>query len=212
MATAWAACAAALVWSCASPPPGAPSAGQIAGAWVADSTLTAASGGECVGASLQNAIGRRDVFLSALAGETTIDATITSEGNGTSCAYAGSNSGGAISLKMTSCRLGQVATVSCVDGQRRDLQLVNASLTASADSRLGTGSGVDTTTWNVFASGTSQAVGVLTTTATFSWVFLGVPASNYHQFTGTVFPGYADGTITIPDDPNPWCRPCGWFR
>src|SRR5215469_18243326 len=84
--------------SCASPPPTAPSAGQVAGAWIANSTLTAVSGGECVGADLGNAIGRRDVFLTALAGESSMNATITSQGNGTSCAYVGSNTAGTVSL------------------------------------------------------------------------------------------------------------------
>jgi hypothetical protein len=165
-----------------------------------------------VGSTLQSALGRRDVFLSALAGESTIAATITSEGNGTSCAYAGTNAGGAVNLTMTSCRQSQVFGMPCASGERRDLQLVSATLTGSADSRLGTGLGIDTTTWDVFLAGTSQRVSALTITASFSWVFLGLPASNYHEFTGTVFPGYQDGTITIPDDPNPWCRTCGWFH
>jgi hypothetical protein len=202
----------AFAASCSSPPPAAPSAGQIAGAWVANSLLSAASGGECVGADLRDAIGRRDVFLAALAGATTINATITSQGNGTSCAYTGSNSDGGLALTMTSCQSGRVVAVQCQTGDRRDLQLVSAALQARADSRAGTGSGSDTTVWNVFPSGSSQAVGVLNLTDTFTWVFLGLPSSDYHVFTGTVFPGYADGTISIPADPNPWCLPCGWFH
>jgi len=55
-------------------------------------------------------------------------------------------------------------------------------------------------------------VGVLSLRSTFTWVYLGLPSADYHEFTGTVFPGYADGTITIPADPNPWCSPCGWFH
>jgi hypothetical protein len=202
----------AFAVSCSSPPPAAPSAGQIAGAWVANSLLSAVSGGECVGADLRDAIGRRDVFLAALAGETTINATITSQGNGTSCAYTGSNSGGELVLTMTVCQSGRVVSVGCQTGDRRDLQLVSAALQARVDSRAGTGSGSDTTVWNVFPSGSSQAVGVLNLTDTFTWVFLGLPSSDYHVFTGTVFPGYADGTISIPADPNPWCLPCGWFH
>src|SRR2546425_13229274 len=134
------ACAATMT-SCASPAPAAPSASQIAGAWVANSTLTAASGGECVGADLRSAIGRRDVFLAALAGQSAIDATITSQGNGTSCAYTGSNSSGSVSLTMTSCQSGRVVNVRCSTGDRRDLQLVSATLQARADSRVGSGSG-----------------------------------------------------------------------
>jgi hypothetical protein len=184
----------------------------VAGAWIANSTLTAVSGGECVGATLQGAPGRRDVFLAALAGGSTIASTITSQGNGTSCAYAGTNAGGAVNLRMTSCGQNPLFGITCASGERRDLQLASGSLTATADSSHGTGSGLDVTTWAVFQAGTSQQVGALTTTASFTWVFLGLPASDYHEFTGTVFPGYQDGTITIPDDPNPWCRSCGWFH
>jgi hypothetical protein len=200
-----------LASSCASPPPTAPSAGQVAGAWVADSTLVTVSGGECVGAALQAATGRRDVFLAALAGASAIDATITSQGNGTSCAYAGSNSNGALSLKLTTCQQSRVLNMVCSSGDRRDLQLVSGAITANANSTLGTGAGTDTSTWNVLVAGSAQSVGVLSLTASFNWIFLGLPASNYHVFTGTVFPGYADGTITIPADPYPWCQLCGWF-
>src|SRR5215831_20978012 len=107
--------------SCASPPPTAPSAGQVAGAWVADSTLTAVSGGECVGTDLGSAIGRRDVFLAALDGQSAIDATITSQGNGTSCEYAGPNANGALTLSMTRCQSASVTNVPCSAGGLRDL-------------------------------------------------------------------------------------------
>jgi hypothetical protein len=198
--------------SCASPPPAAPSATQVAGAWIANSTLAAASAGECVGADLGNAIGRRDVFLTALAGESTMNATITSQGNGTSCAYAGSNAAGSVSLTLTQCQSARVLNVQCSSGGRRELQLAAASLQARADSRVGSGTGTQVSTWNVTVSGTSQQVGVLQVTETFAWVYLGLPSSDYHVFTGTVFPGYADGTITIPADPSPWCLQCGWFH
>jgi hypothetical protein len=204
--------AATAAASCGGSAPAAPSTAQVAGAWIANSTLSAVSGGECAGVRLQSAIGRRDVFLSALAGQTTIAATITSQGNGTSCAYTGTNGGGAVSLRMTSCADNKVFTVTCSSGERRDLRLVGGSLTADVDSRLGTGSGADVTIWDVFQPGTSQRVGTLTLSAGFNWVFLGLPASNYHEFTGNIFPGYEDGTISIPEDPNPWCRTCGWFQ
>jgi hypothetical protein len=202
----------ALAAACASPPPAAPSALQVAGAWIANVTLLSASGGECVGVGVSQAAGQRDRLLVALAGESSITATITSDGDGTTCAYAGSNQGGALNLTMTTCRLSIVPNVPCNSGARRDLQLVSGSLQAVADSRTGTGSGTHVTTWNVSPAGSSQVVGVLTVRSTFTWVFLGLPSSDYHTFTGTVFPGYADGTITIPADPNPWCLPCGWFH
>ncbi len=202
----------ALTAACASPPPPAPSATQVAGAWIANAALTSAVGGECVGADLQAAAGRRDRYLVALAGESSLAATITSEGNGTSCAYSGPNAGGALTLTMTTCRLSQVPNVLCGNGSRRDLQLVGGTLQGTASSLTGTGSGTDVTTWNVLAAGSTQVLGTLTLRATFTWVYLGLPSADYHEFTGSVFPGYADGTITIPADANPWCSPCGWFH
>jgi hypothetical protein len=202
-----------LAAACASPPPAAPSSAQIAGAWVANSMLSSVgTGGECVGADLRAAIGRRDTFLAAVAGSGTLQATITSQGNGTSCAFAGSNSGSSVTLTMNVCQSSRVLNVSCSTGGRRDLQLVSATLQAQADSLVRSGSGSETTGWNVFDSSSQQQVGTLNLTETFTWVYLGLPSSDYHVFTGTVFPGYADGTITIPADPNPWCLPCGWFR
>ncbi|HVZ19645.1 MAG TPA: hypothetical protein VG871_01210 [Vicinamibacterales bacterium] len=205
-------CAAVALASCSSPPPAAPSATQVAGAWQAFSALTAVSGGECVGADLQNAIGRRDVFLVALAGESTMDATITSQGNGTSCEYTGVNAAGQLTLTMGTCQISRVLNVACSSGVRRDMQIVGGSLQGTASAQLGSGTGSSVETWNVLAAGSSQPIASLNLTSTFNWTYLGLPASNYHVATGTVFPGYADGTISIPADPNPWCLPCGWFH
>ena len=203
-----------LVAACSSPQPAAPSAAQVAGAWIANATLLSVSGGECVGADLSQAAasGRRDQLLVALSGASTINATVTAQGNGTTCAYSGSNANGALNLTMTTCQQAHLTNIQCTGGARRDLQLTSGSLQASADSRTGTGSGGEATTWNVFPAGSTQAVGVLNVRSTFTWIYLGLPSADYHEFTGTVFPGYADGTITIPADPNPWCLPCGWFR
>jgi hypothetical protein len=206
---------AAALWAaaCASPQPAAPSATQIAGAWIADSTLSSvSSGGDCVGADLRNAIGRRDVFLAAIAGESSIQATITSQGNGTSCAYTGTNSTSGVTLTMGMCLSARVLNIVCGSGALRNVQLVGATLQAQADARLGNGSGINTSTWNVLDSSSQQAIGSMSLTETFTWVYLGLPPSNYHVFTGTIFPGYDDGTISIPADPNPWCLPCGWFH
>jgi len=198
--------------ACSSPPPAAPSAAQVAGAWIANATLVSASGDECVGADLSQASGRRDQLLVALAGESSMNATITAQGNGTTCAYSGSNTNGALNLTMTTCQVSRVLNVQCSNGARRDLQLTGGSVQASADSRTGTGAGAETTTWSVLPAGSTQSVGTLSVQSTFTWIFLGLPSADYHTFTGTVFPGYADGTISIPADQNSWCQPCGWFH
>ena len=184
----------------------------MAGAWLANSTLASVSGGECVGSLLQTAAGTsRDVFLTALKQNgASLEATVTSQGNGTSCAYTGTASGGSVSMRLSSCQASRVPGVRCSGGVVRDLQLVSGTLTANVNA-AGMGNGADVSTWNVLLPGGNAQVGTLMLTANFVWTFLGVPSSDYHTFTGTVFPGYEDGTISIPADPNPFCAKCGWF-
>jgi hypothetical protein len=183
---------------------------QVAGAWVGNSTLSAVSGGECVGGALQSALGSRDIFLAALKQDgNRVEATITSQGNGTSCAYAGTADTSAITLQMSVCQGDRIVAVRCDDGALRDVQFISGGMTANAGVRTGS-TGIDRSSWNVYAPGGSVPVGVLTLTATFTWNFLGLPTSDYHVFTGTVFPGYADGTISI-EGSDTFCLPCGWF-
>jgi hypothetical protein len=197
-------------YGCGSPI--APSASTVAGAWVANSTLAAVSGGECVGDMLRASPGARDVFLSAIKQTgTSLEATVTSQGNGSSCAYAGTATGSTLSLNLITCQTRRVPGVRCGGGAVRDLELVNGTLTANVNTAVGTGAGTDTSTWSVSEPGGAAPIGTLSLTANFTWIFLGVPASDYHVFTGTIFPGYADGTISIPADPNPFCARCGWF-
>ena len=192
--------------------PTAPSSSHVAGAWLANSTLATASGGECVGDTLQARSGSRDVFTAAVVQDgTTLSATVASQGNGTTCAYSGSVDGNAVALNMTSCQADRILSVRCGSGDLRDLQLVNGTITANVDALLGTGGGRETSSWTVFVGGTTTSVGTLTLSADFTWIFLGLPASDYHEFTGTIFPGYDDGTISIPADPTPFCSKCGWF-
>ena len=190
--------------------PSVPSATQVSGAWVANSTLATVSGGECVGNTLQTAIGSRDVFTTALKQSgATLEATVASPGNGTSCVYSGTVDGNAVALTMTSCQSDRITGVQCSNGALRDLQLRSGTIAADVRTRM-TGTGADTSTWNVLAPGTTVSVGSLTLTARFTWIFLGVPSSDYHVFTGTIFPGYADGTISI-EGTDAFCLPCGWF-
>ena len=190
--------------------PSAPSAPKGSGAWVGNSMLAAANGGECVGSTLQTAIGSRDVFTTALKQRgAVLEATVASQGQGTSCAYSGTVDGTAVALAMTSCQADRVAGVPCSNGTVRDLQLRAGTIAVNVSSQT-TATGTDTTTWDVIAPGTAVSVGSLTLTARFTWIFLGLPSSDYHVFTGTIFPGYADGTITI-EGTDAFCLPCGWF-
>jgi hypothetical protein len=177
---------------------------------VANSTLAGVGGGECVGSTLQTAIGNRDVFTTALKQNgAALEATVASPGNGTSCAYSGTVDGTTVALTMASCQADRVTGVKCSNGSVRDLHLRAATIAADVSSRT-TATGTDTSTWDVIAPGTVVSVGSLTLTARFTWVFLGLPSSDYHVFTGTIFPGYADGTIAI-EGTDAFCLPCGWF-
>ena len=199
---------AAAAWGCASPV--GPSGSSVAGAWVANSTLDSVSGGECVGVTLQGAIGSRDIFLTAVNQKgSTLEATVSSPVNGTSCAYDGRLDGGSVRLTKNACRTDRITGVRCGDGQTRDLQLSTGTMAVSVSAQV-SGQGTDTSTWNIFVPGASVPIAALTVVQRFTWVFLGLPSSDYHVFTGTVFPGYADGTIVI-EGADVFCQPCGWF-
>ncbi|MEO8257904.1 MAG: hypothetical protein ABI868_11215 [Acidobacteriota bacterium] len=203
------AAALALWWGCGSPT--APSTVRASGAWVGNSTLVSVNGGECVGATLQPLIGARDIFTTALKQSgSALEATVASAAHGTNCAYSGAVDGsGAVTLTLASCQTDRTLAVRCDSGALRDVQLVAGSIRAALDTAT-SGSGTDTSTWKVLNPGDTAAVGSLTVTARFAWTFLGLPSSDYHVFTGTIFPGYADGTMSI-ESTETFCLPCGWF-
>jgi hypothetical protein len=202
---------ASLLVSCSSSSPSGPSATpRVSGAWIGHSTLTSASGGECVGATLAAAIGSRDIFSARIQQtENELAASLTYQGNRTSCVYRGSTSNEAVSLAFASCPAGRVETFVCSSGVVRQLEVVDSRVTAQNNGRTGTGT--DTTTVNVFAPGNASPIGVLTLSAQFTWNMLGIPHDDFHIFDGSILPGYVDGTIIIPEEPNPFCTKCGWF-
>ena len=178
--------------------------------WVGHSTLTSVGGGECVGSTLQAAIGGRDIFVAPIQQSgSELAAAVTYQGNRTSCAYAGTAAGASVNLTMTSCQAGRNAGFRCTNGDVRDLQVVTARVVARAAS--GTGTGTDASTWNVVAPGSAVPLGVLTVSAEFTWNVLGIPHNDFHIFDGSVVPGYVDGVVTILEEPNPFCSACGWF-
>ena len=200
-----------IVSSCGSSSATGPSeATRVSGAWIGHATLTSVSGGECVGSTLATAIGSRDIF-SARVQQTGNDiaASVTYQGNRTSCLYRGSTSNQALSLKFSSCTEGRIDAFVCASGDVRRLEVVDSQLTAQNDNRTGTGT--DTTTLNVFAPGSALPVGVLTVSSQFQWNMLGIPHDDFHIFDGSILPGYVDGTVIIPEDPSPFCTKCGWF-
>lgn len=197
--------------SCGSSSPAGPSAApRASGAWIGHSTLTSATGGECVGPTLAAAIGGRDIFSARIQQtDNELAASVTYQGNRTSCLYRGTTSNEAVTLNLASCPAGRVETFLCTNGVVRQLEVVSSRVTAQNTGRTGTGT--DTTTINVFAPGNASPIGVLTTSAQFTWNMLGIPHDDFHIFDGSILPGYVDGTVIIPEEPNPFCTKCGWF-
>ena len=196
--------------SCSSSTPTAPSAPRVSGAWIGHATLTSVSGGECVGSTLAGAIGSKDIFSARVQQtENELAASITYQGNRTSCLYRGTTGNESVSLNFESCTEGRVETFVCSNGAVRQLEIVGTRLTAQNTGNTGTGS--DTTTLNVFAPGSATPVGVLTVTSQFRWNLLGIPHSDFHIFDGSVRPGYVDGVEIILEEPNEFCTKCGWY-
>ena len=190
--------------------PAAPTVERVSGVWMSHATLTSVSGGACVGSALQTAIGNRDIFAALVQQSgTSLTATIVSQGNQTSCDYAGSAVGTAITLSMSSWPAGRGTTFTCPDGTRYDLQLIGDRISAQAKTA---GTGTSTSTWNVLSPGSAVPVSVLTLVAAFTWNPLGIPHNDFHVFDGSVVPGYVDGNIIIPEEVNPFCEKCGWFE
>ena len=199
-----------LACSCGGSPTSPSLADRVSGVWLGHSTLSSASGGECVGATLQSKVGGRDVFAAPIR-QTGNDllAAIAYQGNGTTCELGGNVDGTSVDLTMTSCRVGRLSGVACSDGSVRDLQMLTDRINASVRSE--SGSGTETTTWNVMLPASSVSVGVLTVTASFIWNRQGLPATDFHVFDGSILPGYVDGVVTIPAENAPFCTECGWF-
>ena len=190
--------------------PVGPTSERVSGAWIGNATLTSASGGECVGPTLQAVLGSRDIFSARIQQDgSNLAASITYQGNRTSCLYTGRTQSSSITLDVSSCPAGRVETFRCADGTMRALQVSGSQVVAQANGTTGHGS--DTTTWNVFAPGSTASLGVLTVSSQFTWNLLGLPHNDFHIFDGSILPGYVDGVTIIPEEPNPFCTTCGWF-
>lgn len=200
-----------FVSSCGSSSPSSPSAApRVSGAWIGNATLTSVSGGECVGTTLAAAIGGRDIFSARIQQtDNELAASLTYEGNRTSCVYKGSTSSQSVSLNLVSCPDGRIETFVCSSGDVRRLEIVDSHVSVQNDNRTGTGT--DTTTLNVYAPGSTTPLGTVTVTSRFLWNMLGIPHNDFHIFDGSVLPGYVDGTIIIPEESSPFCTKCGWF-
>jgi len=200
-----------FVSSCSSSSPSSPTAApRVSGAWIGNATLTSVSGGDCVGATLAGAVGSRDIFSARLQQtDNDLAASLTYQGNRTSCVYRGTTSNQSISLNLASCPDGRIETFVCSNGDVRRLEIVDSRVSVLNDNRTGTGT--DTTTLNVYAPGSTTSLGTVTVTSRFLWNMLGIPHNDFHIFDGSILPGYVDGTTIIPEESTPFCTDCGWF-
>jgi hypothetical protein len=163
-----------------------------------------------VGSTLAGAIGSKDIFSARIQqtdGE--LAASLTYQGNRTSCLYRGTTANEAVNLNLASCTEGRVETFVCTGGVVRQLEITGTRVTAQNSGNTGTGR--DTTTMNVFAPGNATPLAVLTVSTDFRWNLLGIPHNDFHIFDGSVRPGYVDGVEIILEEPNEFCTKCGWY-
>jgi hypothetical protein len=192
--------------------PSAPSAsvGSVSGVWIGNATLSAVTGGECVGPTLASNIGSRDMFAASIKqAAADLTATVAYQGNRTSCVLSGTVGDARVGLNLTSCHAGRVERLTCSNGAVRDVAMLGDRITAAVVN--GTGTGTDVSTWNVFEAGGSVPVGVLTVTAEFRWNISRLPHDDFHIFDGSILAGYVDSVVTIPEESDPFCTRCGWF-
>ena len=139
---------------------------NVQGVWSGPMTLTATSGGECVGAVVPTFLPTLDFGTFTLSqNEETLAATITTESTGLACRYTGSATSSSVALNATSCdRTGLV--VRCIEGIPRQLKLVGSSVTASWNGNQIVGR--TTSTYNVLTVEEEIGVGSLITTHDFN--------------------------------------------
>jgi hypothetical protein len=201
-----------LAVSCGGSPSGptAVAATSVSGVWIGNATLTAVSGGECVGQKLTSVIGSRDMFAASIKqAASDITATVAYQGNRTSCVLSGTVDAAQVGLSLRSCHAGRIERLTCSNGVMRDVAMLTDRIAAAAVN--GTGTGTDVTTWNVFEAGGNVPLGVLTLTAEFRWNISRLPHDDFHIFDGSILAGYVDSVVTIPEEPDPFCTRCGWF-
>lgn len=145
-----------------------PAIAQMAGLWTITSRVTAASGGDCLGPTLQGLVGGNSITLTAAIQQSGSDlsATITAPSTGVSCAYTGTAAASTFVLNARSCTASNAIGARCPNGAFRDLLLVTGAWTGSVIENGMSGS--EANTFNVAISGSGAGVGTFNETRTFS--------------------------------------------
>jgi hypothetical protein len=143
-------------------------AAQVAGTWIYALRLASASGGECVGADLQNASPPSDGGrLEIMQNGASLTATVRSDVVGGACSYTGTASANSFVLNLSRCDAGTVqAGFACSNGAVRDLEYTGNPINATVSGTTATGTSIET--YNVNAANTTNRVGVLTLNWSFS--------------------------------------------
>lgn len=138
-------------------PATAPSAPQVTGAWLGEQRITAMTGGECVGAALQDQIGLPSQFHASLTQDgSRVTAILDIDHTGDVCTYTGNLAGTTLDLTAADCSESRLVGFRCPNGGLRDVRPKSASLhaTLTGTTIAGTASETDT----VFAAGTSDPI------------------------------------------------------
>jgi hypothetical protein len=140
---------------------------QVSGTWGYTLRLTSASGGECVGADLQNAAGLGDSgTIELVQTGASLTATVRSDLVPGACSYSGTATTDSFALNLTRCESGALQPgYVCSNGAIRDLEFTANQINATVSGANATGTSVET--YNVALANTGNRVGVLT----LNWSF-----------------------------------------
>jgi hypothetical protein len=138
---------------------------QVAGLWGYTARLTSASGGECVGQFFQAATGVTDTGTWQV---TQTGASLTARSTdsfGGTCDYTGTAGSSSIVLNASRCDVSR-AILTCLNGARRELEIITEAINANVAGSSATGTSVQT--WNVYIANTRVGVGVMALNGTLS--------------------------------------------
>jgi hypothetical protein len=146
-----------LLSACSSTPATAPSAPQITGAWLGEQRITAMTGGECIGAALQDQVGLPSQFHAAFTQDGShVTATLDIDHTGDVCTFTGTLVGTTLDLTAADCSDSKLLGFRCPNGGLRDVRPKSASLHATLTGATIAGTALETDT--VFAAGTSDPI------------------------------------------------------
>lgn len=148
-----------------SPAAPSPRVAQVGGLWAYSSTLTAISGGECIGPMLQAVVGRRTTgTIRIQQAGAILTATFTADQSGANCTYSGTAGSSSFALNVMSCTANDLLGVTCPDGSVRNVRLTTGGVNASVNG--GTAVGTEADTYNVTTT-SGAAIAAMTRNSNF---------------------------------------------